>query len=527
MPFKTAHILKFAFLVSVLAGALASVAAAQADYLPLQVGRQWVLRLPASPSAVVFTVTGENGGVYSVDFDNPWIKSVLELRPQGDKVVITGVTINGQHSALPANTVYWDFGAAHNATWQNSIGSMTIVSRTKTVRAPAGRFNNCIEIRETNHQGNQNYWVFAPRVGFVQFGEDKVAFLLDRTSEGAASRTQPPPPATTPAPAITSGLRIGLSVNPFATEKYDGSSIEPHFKQAVAAGISIVYISPKWNEIEPKASEYRFDSVDADIERAVRNNVPVVCDFRVIDTNQRAMPTDLQKKDFDDREVHARLLAALDALAPHFRGRVRWLMIGNEIDPYFGGHSREVSAYARLFGDGAQHAKQLVPGLMVSATATVGGLNQINGLLRPIYSQSDFVGLTYYPLNADFTVRGPDTVASDFARMVEAAAGKPILLQEVGYPSSTRNNSSDSQQAQFFQQVFDSLRRYRNNFIAANFFLMADFPDWLVDQFSRYYGSNAERFRSYLKTLGVFDDQGRPKPSWKVFQQNARSVQGM
>jgi hypothetical protein len=500
-----------------------SSAAESGSYLPLDVGKRWVLRSSKVERPVVFTVSSAHGDAHSLDFDNPWVPSTLELRGVGGRVAVTAVTMSGNRTQLPAETIYWDFNAPEKDSWHNAIGTMTVISRNKTVNSPAGRFEHCIEIHEKSNSGSDNYWVFAPGVGFVQFGEGAGAFLLE-----SYPQTSTGPFKAKGEPSLTANAalpKIGLSLNLLAGESGNGA-IEAHFLQARQAGVSIVYISPKWNEIETAAHVFSFASVDGDVDRAVRSQLPVVCDFRVIDTNRRSMPADLQNRNFDDAEMRTRLLAALDALVPHLRGRAQWVMIGNEIDPYFREHRKEIAAYSRLFAEGSRHLKQLAPGVLVSATVTAGGLDEIGGALRPIYEQSDFIGLTYYPLNADFTMRAPETVNSDFDRMIAAARGKPILLQEVGYPSSPNNDSSDERQAQFIQAVFDNLRSHRSSLIAANFFLMSDFSDDWVNMFSKYYKSNNDRFKSYLKTLGMFDDHGRAKPSWEVFTRNLREFHG-
>ena len=35
-----------------------------------------------------------------------------------------------------------------------------------------------------------------------------------------------------------------------------------------------------------------------------------------------------------------------------------------------------------------------------------------------------------------------------------------------------------------------------------------------------------DKFRAFLKTLGLFDDKGHPKKSWGVFQDKTRQITG-
>jgi hypothetical protein len=56
---------------------------------------------------------------------------------------------------------------------------------------------------------------------------------------------------------------------------------------------------------------------------------------------------------------------------------------------------------------------------------------------------------------------------------------------------------------------------------------MSDFSDQQANNFARYYGENVpgvDRFRAFLKTLGMFDDHGRPKKSWQVFKDKIEAL---
>jgi len=517
------RVVLFSIVLFVWLAVLLPRAAVAQQYLPLNVGNRWVLNSSAVRTPVVFEVVSQHDGQFELRFDNPWMKSTLMLKPTGDGIAITAVTINGQQASMPPDTIYWDFSQPKGGAWSNAIGTMTVLHRDKTVRARGATYNNCIEIRETNHQGNQNYWTFCPGIGFAQFGEQG-AFILSETNVGPASAVAQHNPLSAPS-GTGNGVPISISANPFANQPASLENVEARFQQARQAGIDFLYISPKWNEMEPKSGEYHFSEVDDAVRRASKYGLFIACNLRVVDTNQRSMPADLSKRAFDDPQVIQRLLGLINAMVPRFHGHIRYLMIGNEIDPYFQQHRSEVGPYVKLFQVAAQRAKQLDPNIQVSATITFGGVGAMNSLLAPLAQNFDFAAFTYYPLNDDFTMRGPETASRDLDRMVQAAGSKKIILQEVGYPSGTLNNSSEDRQAQFFSEVFKYVSAHPAPFAGINFFLMSDLSDSLVETFAHYYGlPHADRFRSYLKTLGMFDDHGQPKKSWDVFQKNAHCL---
>ena len=508
------------------------------NYLNLSVGKRWVLRSSTTPKPIELTVLSMENGSYQLEFKNPWVSSVLLLEPVGQKIVLRALTMGGQTKPYPDPPVYWDFGLADGQKWSNTIGTMSVVSRHSTVQA-SRTYQDCIQIKEVDPNGTQLFWTFAPGVGFVQFGEGKWAFVLDEKSSdlvggsaaapgaarGATSTAPPviPPAGVLPRTAVvTKGPWMALAANPAANEPFDAKTVNQRFDQSVRAGVSYVYLSPKWNELEPRPKEYRFKDIDFQIGQAVQHGLPIICNVRVVDTNQRAMPPDLEKRSFNDPQVRERLLALLAALMPRFQNQAKFMLVGNEIDGYFKGHPGEVSEYRELYLVAAKQIKQLQPGTPVSTTITFDGMNVADSLLKPLLDSTDFFSLTYYPLTPDFTVRDPDTVKGDFSRIKAAARDKKILLQEVGYPSSPLNNSSEEKQAALCRNVLQQLRAEKGNFIGAYWFTMSDFPDSVVKDLARYYKlSNADRFKAFLGTLGMFDQRGNPKKSWQVFSEEA------
>jgi hypothetical protein len=135
----------------------------------------------------------------------------------------------------------------------------------------------------------------------------------------------------------------------------------------------------------------------------------------------------------------------------------------------------------------------------------------------------DFLALTYSPLNGDFSVQPPSAVPNDIEKMKRFASGRPIVLQEIAYPSSPVVNSSEEQQAEFYRIAFSELDKNSSQFEAVNWMLLADLSDTATKQFSQFYGlKGATKFEATLQTLGVFDTNGKPKKSWFIFRDQVR-----
>jgi hypothetical protein len=504
-------------------------------YLPLDVGRRWILRSERVDQPIRLEVVGRRGDAYRVSFENPWSTSELWVLPQGGRYYVTGLVMNQQEAPFPAPALYWDFTASEGTTWKNRIGTLTLTDRDKTVRGAGAPLPNCVQVRESSN-GNTLYWTFAPGVGFAQFGEGEGAFTLDRAASAlsagstAAAATRPPSPAPAPtdrappAAAKPPHFLLGLAATLAAKQAFTPENVVARFEQSLAAGVSMIFLSPKWEEIEPRKGRLDTSEYDFWFDQASQRGLPIILNLRVIDTHRRSMPKDLTRKSFDDRESIARLERLVDQLAPRLRGTVSYIMIGNEIDAYFASRPGEVDAYVRLWKAGAERFKQHLEGVPVSATVTFQGLDILRSTLRALDDHTNFLALTYYPLNADFTMRPPEVVRTDFEAIARADRGRPVVMQEIGYSSSPICKSSEEQQSRFFDNVFAELSR-RSQFIAANFFLMSDMSDQMVAGFGGYYGlANQKTFMAYLQYLGMFDQNNRPKASWSVFQKRGPQI---
>jgi hypothetical protein len=504
------------------------------DYLKLSPGKRWILRSSSTSQPIELRVEAGESGSYQLQFNNPWINSVLLLQPRGEKILLRALTMGGQTKPYSNPPVYFDFGLPEGQKWSNTIGTMTILSRHRTVQA--GRtYQNCIEIKEVDTTGGQIFWTFAAGVGFVQFGEGKTAFVLDEKSSdlvgnaagpaepiSEASRPETSPENSLRSPVITTGAWMALAANPSANESFDAKTVNARFEQSVHAGVSYVYLSPKWNELESRPGKYDFKDLDFQIGQAVQHGLPLICNVRIVDTNQRSMPADLDNRSFNDPQLRERLLSLFAAIMPRFQGHAKYILVGNEIDGYFKIHPAEVAGYRELYLAAATRVKELQPGTPVSTTITFDGMSVADSLLKPLMDATDFFSLTYYPLTPEFIVRDPDSVKSDFARMKAAAHHKKILLQEVGYPSSPLNKSSEEKQAALCRNVLAQLRTHKEDFIGAYWFTMCDFPDSIVQNLAKYYHlGDVDRFKGFLGSLGMFDQRGNPKKSWLVFSEEA------
>jgi len=186
------------------------------------------------------------------------------------------------------------------------------------------------------------------------------------------------------------------------------------------------------------------------------------------------------------------------------------LNVGNEIDAYLGSDSARWSQWKTFFNAAKARIESLWgAGVEVSSIIQFAALSDANKrtLYLDLLSDLDSAVLTYYPLNADFTMRPPSTAAADFNFMVSTIPGKRILLQECGYPSSSVNNSSEVLQADFISAVFDAWGTHSDRISLIDFTWQYDVSEATVDQWVIDFGMtgqpNENAFKQYLWTLGL------------------------
>lgn len=518
--------MRFLAFAALLSGVLS---AQQASHLPLQEGRRW--RLASGGTSMELTVTGKEGSSYLVNWQNPWVKVVYYFEPKGNQIILAGLDMGNGVARFGDRPVYFDFDAQQGKPWSNSLGTDVITKRGHTIKTPAGNFDNCIEIRLKDTKGSDTYWSFAPGVGFVQFGTGGRPFLLQELPE---VKSVPPPTQSSrlpsrPRPAAMKKqagaplFYVGLDCNPVPPEGYSADSKEKRFAMGAQAGMTMAFLHPKWDEIEPKAGTFKWDEeVDFRAKLARDQNVPIMLNFRIIDGDHRTEPNGYSKWKFDDPKLAEKLRQLIRLTGPRVKGQVRWVAIGNEVDHYFERRKGEIEPFAKLLASVMDEVKTQFPDALFTVNLSSSAQGSLNSTYRPLTELSDFISYNYYPINSDFTMREPESAQGEMKSMISAAGGKPVFFQELGYSTASQLKSSPEKQKKFLEVAFDVAKQSNGQVIGINFNWMSDLPQSVVDDLGSYYRmANSGNFKAYLGTLGWFDAQGRPKPAWEVFQKMA------
>ncbi len=322
--------------------------------------------------------------------------------------------------------------------------------------------------------------------------------------------------------SIEQGSRIlGMDVKNIALVDYATA-----YGQATALGVREVSVSLDWSLFEPTTVGTYTDPNG--ILPALNAFYPtqtgdVTLVLRPLDTPGPRFPADLAGLTFDNLSVinaFRDFLTHLHSQLPTLNasGKLKWIHVGNEIDATLGSNATQWLQWQTFFNAAKTHIETLWGvDVVVSSVVQFGALT--NDSVRPLYLNFlpalDSAALTYYPLNGDFTVKPSSVVAADFDFMASTIISKPILLQECGYPSGTLNASSESQQADFVTAVFDAWDTHRDRINLIDFAWQYDVDEATVDQWVIDFGmsgqANEDKFRSYLQTLGLSNNDSTEK----------------
>jgi len=310
--------------------------------------------------------------------------------------------------------------------------------------------------------------------------------------------------------AVLQGSRIlGMDVKQTPSVTYALA-----YKQATDMGVREVSISLDWSILEPTVGHYD-NSLPAIIDAFFplqAGDITLV--LRPLDTPGARMPSDLAGLTFDDPAV----ISAFDNFLVNLHsqlstlnasGKLKWIHLGNEVDAYLGTNNLLWQQWQTFFRAAKSRIKTLWGStIQVSSIVQFSALKNsaVHALYLNLLPDLDIAAITYYPLNADFSMRPPSTVSTDFAFMVDHIPLKNLLLQECGYPSSVLNNSSERLQADFISAVFNAWDTHKDRITLIDFAWQYDVSPATVDQWVIDFGLSGHpdenRFRSYLGTLG-------------------------
>jgi hypothetical protein len=320
-------------------------------------------------------------------------------------------------------------------------------------------------------------------------------------------------------------VAVRLQVLSVAASPAQGMSASDALSLVRSAGARGQGIDLHWPDLEPSPGVYDFTEANQIDMIQVNGPFRIHVTLGVINTTVRQVPADLASATFDSGPMKTRFQTMLTALINQFGSKMDSIAIGNEVDVYLSAHPAEWPAYADFYGEAAALVRMLNPSIKVGVTTTFGGATdaQIGPLIEGLNAVSDMFMMNYYPLNSNFTPRDPSAVASDFTKVLAASHNKPILLQEVGFPTSTALGSSEQLQAEFVTNVFSAWIQAGDKIQFLSFFLLHDDTPQDCQQIANQFLISDPNFVYFFCSLGLRTSDGTDKLGWTTLKTQAQA----
>ncbi|MEP7319031.1 MAG: hypothetical protein ABI921_09825 [Panacibacter sp.] len=293
-------------------------------------------------------------------------------------------------------------------------------------------------------------------------------------------------------------------------------------------GINLFGMSPEWPQLEPAALIY---SLQDQIVNPLTLTDPGKTNFKsyilvlkMIDTQRKTVPSDLSALSFDDPAVISRFKSLIDNLSelPSI-SRVSHILIGNEVDGYLSANPAALSAFSTFYKASIAHIHTKMPQVKVGTIITFNSLTDHPEIFNTLTPSSDFICYTYYPTdntNPNWEMRPPTDAIADIALMAQKAGDKPFAFTEIGYSSSIENNSSETLQKQFVENMFDALQPYKDEGKLAFIFYhgLYDYPPDFCSGYAQSQGIDPAYLCGFMNNLGLKNYiTGQPKEAFDAF----------
>ncbi len=312
-------------------------------------------------------------------------------------------------------------------------------------------------------------------------------------------------------------LAKGDRILAWQVDMAENQNYDDDFAYAVDACMESIHLFSTWSNLEPTSGTFDQTMLAGYLDVAniyyPANGTKVELQLAPINTNVLELPGDLMSLPLNNQTVIDAFKNTLDTVFAHIPDmELAALNIGNESDIFLGSNASVYAEFKVFLDSVIPHAKQLYfnlhgTDLNVGTTLTFDGLTNptTSALCQSLNANLDIVSTTYYPLEGNFQMEPASVVASDLGSLVLAYpdVNQPIYIVECGYASSASCGSSETEQAQFYENVFSAWDAHYDNIKYLTVFKSTDWSQADVDLLATYYGINSTEFKEYLRTLGV------------------------
>ncbi len=322
-----------------------------------------------------------------------------------------------------------------------------------------------------------------------------------------------------PADAADAGLSpvlVAITPNP-STEAAGPPGPADSLKAQVetfAAGTRAIVLSRAPRDLDAAG----LDALSSVRDFVASHGQAVVLNLAFVDRAFDGRQEGLRGKPWNDPASLSALDALVNTIATRFGPDLAGLTFGRDVDVYLAQHPSERAAFRAFAVEACTRAQKRLgagPRLGVGVAFSFEGATKPDPIFAPVLAACSSAVISYMPGLGDQEAAPASAVAGAVDAMIGAAAGKPILLQGLAYPSAEVVGSSPEKQALFFQTFFQALGPRRAAFGLVEVFELHDLAKPACTAFAERQGESAiGPFASYLCSTGLHATGDQAKPAW-------------
>lgn len=320
------------------------------------------------------------------------------------------------------------------------------------------------------------------------------------------------------------------------------AGVDARLAEAADRGMDVGRVHLSWNELEPTLGTYDLVPLDEQLAELAELGLRPMVTIGVTDVETYSVPRDLMDPAdgtklrpglaLDDPEVIGRFMALYDVIEVRLREHGMWLLsLANEPNVLLGDKSpadlaAEAGAMERFIVAVGSHVHVSDPYVPISVSIAQGGFAR-QPFIEDLVAAGDVATFNYSCLDwTTFELPARDQVPLDLAVMEAQAGDRPVVIQELSCASGHQDQpsfirSTPELQAAWFEAVWSAMAG--SDQLRAAFVLdTLDWPDDLSRMFTDPLRDEglpeiADRYHEFLRTWGLLDEDGSPKPAWDSF----------
>jgi len=245
----------------------------------------------------------------------------------------------------------------------------------------------------------------------------------------------------------------------------------------------------------------------------------------VVDRFSRRLPSDVEALPWDAPEVTASVRLAIDRAFTAFAGCAPYFLVGRDVDVFLASHPEERAGFEAFALDVIDyvHTHPLAaPETRVGVGFSFEGVSLGDPSFVELLESSDVAVVSYFPGLGLPEVGLSSAITTDLPAMVASASGKGIVLEAIGYPSSSVVGASEEKQAHFLDAFFEALGPRRSGFPFVNVEALHDMGPMTCADLASKAGQPADGpYAAYACSLGLRTVTGQEKAGWQAFLKGA------